>query len=1087
MKRILTLTLLLGWTAWGADPVRMVPTTTVSRPFLTNETVAGMRAHIGAIRKVDSVADLKALTGADVTNMVYVLGYYTPGDMGGGLYFWNSSDTTTTNSGSAFYQSGSTAAGRWLLKHNGTVSVCQWGAKVDNSQDDQPQIQNLFNTVAVDATRTIKVIEWPFGTCKLNGSPLILAHWNTTGQAVTSITRASTTATVTTSGSHGLSTGAYVVIAGATQTDYNLNTIITVTGANTFTYTVANSPATPATGTIVCQTVFDDITGLTLRGMGVRTANTAASIISQTSANMPALILERCKGVSVEGLAFLGKNVIGATLATLPIDTTFRNGTALCSTNAFSPHAAIIIDPFDGSILANGNSYSGLNSFYTGSATGGSSRCSFAGCSFRYWDAGIVIGASAFGLQDEEMMIRECEFTDCRNATGFGHSQIRGAKLIDCHFEGLRLVIDARSYNSNSSTHTGATAEIRGGDWVVCQGLVLGNDNWSGFSCTGLYGEQNLGIGQCSRANTVVNKPINFTDCEFTFMNTINSGMNYHFANIGGLAKFKGCTLETSGDLPFMVYVKNNSDADNGIDFDTCDFVNQSATWVDPFVPFGVFANEFNNITFNNCKMNGVRVLGNRKSLTRAWSTVSRNWAPPGSQFAVNGVAYQVVTPTTDFTFGTTNQTFAVNAGDGRAAATFGSILANYAKPNDVIFQTAADTAHTSDTPTGFVNWWLGIISSVDTASSTGLVRGVNYSMAGSGSSQFGGFSIRRMPRVHAPTYGDVLNANATISNVSPNPTLNWAVGDAITGESIRPGSWVSNLTATTITLNAASAATASRNKSDLYDALYVPLNSDQKRYSRQNGSLTLKTTDGLVAITQDTRTVTFGFLASAVEPGHQLWIVDGTGTLSSVGPITVTPSGADTINGVAGNYSFIADRGTIILTSDGVSNWHLAKMAGHWNSSGTADSLLTGTAKPDALVVTNGITDQSLSASQRVLSNGSKRLVSAPLQPTVATLADGATITWTCDATQTCQLAQVTLGGNRTLAFASTVAGMDGYLRVVQDGTGSRGLTLPGSSKVVGGAGSATIALTATPGAIDILCWYYDGTTYYWTLQKNF
>jgi len=68
--------------------------------------------------------------------------------------------------------------------------------------------------------------------------------------AVSGITRVTTTATVTTGAAHGFSTGDYVFIKGADQSDYNILAQITVTGANTFTYTVANSPTTPATGTI---------------------------------------------------------------------------------------------------------------------------------------------------------------------------------------------------------------------------------------------------------------------------------------------------------------------------------------------------------------------------------------------------------------------------------------------------------------------------------------------------------------------------------------------------------------------------------------------------------------------------------------------------------------------------------------------------------------------------------------------------------------------------------------------------------------------------------------------------------------------
>lgn len=68
--------------------------------------------------------------------------------------------------------------------------------------------------------------------------------------AVASITRAASTATVTTTLAHGYTTGNSITISGADQAEYNGTFTITVTGATTFTYTVAGTPATPATGTI---------------------------------------------------------------------------------------------------------------------------------------------------------------------------------------------------------------------------------------------------------------------------------------------------------------------------------------------------------------------------------------------------------------------------------------------------------------------------------------------------------------------------------------------------------------------------------------------------------------------------------------------------------------------------------------------------------------------------------------------------------------------------------------------------------------------------------------------------------------------
>lgn len=67
---------------------------------------------------------------------------------------------------------------------------------------------------------------------------------------ISSISRSGTTATVTTDTDHKLSSFIDVIIAGANEVDYNGTFEITVTGADSFSYEVENSPITPATGTI---------------------------------------------------------------------------------------------------------------------------------------------------------------------------------------------------------------------------------------------------------------------------------------------------------------------------------------------------------------------------------------------------------------------------------------------------------------------------------------------------------------------------------------------------------------------------------------------------------------------------------------------------------------------------------------------------------------------------------------------------------------------------------------------------------------------------------------------------------------------
>jgi hypothetical protein len=73
---------------------------------------------------------------------------------------------------------------------------------------------------------------------------------------IASITRSGSTATVTTDANHNLITGNVIRITGADQADYNGTFEVTVTGDTTFTYSVANSPTTPATGTMVAWKEF---------------------------------------------------------------------------------------------------------------------------------------------------------------------------------------------------------------------------------------------------------------------------------------------------------------------------------------------------------------------------------------------------------------------------------------------------------------------------------------------------------------------------------------------------------------------------------------------------------------------------------------------------------------------------------------------------------------------------------------------------------------------------------------------------------------------------------------------------------------
>lgn len=122
----------------------------------------------------------------------------------------------------------------------------------------------------------------------LTNPPIVLDFTLGVDIPVTSITRSSTTATVTTTGAHGLSTNDRVAIEGAVETDYNGDYDITVTGANTFTYTVANSPTTPATGTITANhgpRIYDTYEDLVRGSLSVTTPEKEDGFVLATTSS----------------------------------------------------------------------------------------------------------------------------------------------------------------------------------------------------------------------------------------------------------------------------------------------------------------------------------------------------------------------------------------------------------------------------------------------------------------------------------------------------------------------------------------------------------------------------------------------------------------------------------------------------------------------------------------------------------------------------------------------------------------------------------------------------------------------------------
>jgi hypothetical protein len=145
-----------------------------------------------------------------------------------------------------------------------TTAVAVTGGNIDGTPIGQTTaavgsftLLNANNDVTFTSTGSMKV---PTGTlAQRNRNALGLLRFNSTygyfegcvavanGAAISTITRVTTTATLTTSTNHGLSTGTFVTVSGALPVEFNGTYSITVTGVNTFTYVMASTPSADAT------------------------------------------------------------------------------------------------------------------------------------------------------------------------------------------------------------------------------------------------------------------------------------------------------------------------------------------------------------------------------------------------------------------------------------------------------------------------------------------------------------------------------------------------------------------------------------------------------------------------------------------------------------------------------------------------------------------------------------------------------------------------------------------------------------------------------------------------------------------------
>jgi hypothetical protein len=277
------------------------------------------------VQGLNNIADLRAVTSPTNEQKMYVMGYYAPGDGGGGLFYYESASTEADNNGTIIKPTSVTGAGRW--KRADVVSSiyvnARWfGVRGNGTTVDTTDVRAAFNYAA----SVNKVVDFGNSRVRLNGQVII-------GQNSGFRFSVDSYGDVDTSG-NPIGPGFYVVGSGYTAFVTSGGKIF-IDGAIYGGDANPNS-RTPVNGILFQNNILSHIVKLRvhkLNGFGVRIINMWDSLIESIS-------IENCGNNTQNGYAFF---ISGEPINNLPETSNMTHILRLQVEKAKSQ--AIYIDP----------------------------------------------------------------------------------------------------------------------------------------------------------------------------------------------------------------------------------------------------------------------------------------------------------------------------------------------------------------------------------------------------------------------------------------------------------------------------------------------------------------------------------------------------------------------------------------------------------------------------------------------------------------------------------------------------------------------------------------------------------------------
>lgn len=589
----------------------------------------------------------------------------------------------------------------------------------------------------------------------------------------------------------------------------------------------------------------------------LRSVNDHCTRIWTAYCDRPALIIQNGYGVTIRHMTFAGQNRFdqtwfyqaGSDFGWLAADdqhfvSTFTTPSpipghppniAFCRDNVHSPHAGIVIDPFnarsDHSMVPVGDQYPNLSKasppeeFYLGAVHPGSSCITIEGCEFLNFVVGLMISPAGGNHNAEQTVIRDCNFVYNKVGIAIGQSQARLTVIENANNYGSLFFVDTRSYGRNISV----APYIRGATCGATKYMFNIDVTSQTVHFEQIYCENLLSLGYIGAQFTSGQEPAHFTGCTFNMRST-RPYVDFHLYNHAPL-RFTDCSIELNNyddknvRAPFVVF--NTAP----IQFKNCrlltlDYNPNDPTYHAPHNRNGSIAMGFAQpelVTFEATKIFDITQASGASYLESVYRTpglAQRCAMPAGAMIgnAHTGSAYDMrlvsasmkevaILPAVKITQGAQTAAFTPNT-PGTVHVGDVVYLASASYQPEVYHAPPAVSADSGPAGAPEINPQalasdpstsgpVGIISRKDPVFNIFTIDFIPNRLP-SGDYVL---KVKRYGRYHAATVGDTTAASNVITNVQVNGSLltagqlHWAVGDRIMGGGFSSGTYILSIT----------------------------------------------------------------------------------------------------------------------------------------------------------------------------------------------------------------------------------------------------------------------------------------------------